>query len=197
MFKLNISTQACMQASLPISLDVAEYLKTRLQKEEVKRDELLKTIGYPVGVGSNSGSFLDSVYNFANAILKDSNAEVFKVQIEAIPAHQKLNVFKGKDEKPKEDCPVVVFFANQTIEADVVYCTACKAWHTRKGNLNEDRIHQWVYADDFYNLLKFPEFPQAKTNKEEVPEQLVKLLLLKAIFGAATSSNDRSHIKFH
>ena len=96
MFKLNISTQACMQASLPISLDVAEYLKTRLQKEEVKRDELLKTIGYPVGVGSNSGSFLDSVYNFANAILKDSNAEVFKVQIEAIPAHQKLNVFKGK-----------------------------------------------------------------------------------------------------
>lgn len=88
-------------------------------------------------------------------------------------------------------------FANQTIEADVVYCKACKAWHTRKGNLNEDRIHQWVYADDFYNLLKFPEFPQAKTNKEEVPEQLVKLLLLKAIFGAATSSNDRSHIKFH
>ncbi|ASO72517.1 hypothetical protein [Acinetobacter baumannii] len=197
MFKLNISTQACMQASLPISLDVAEYLKTRLQKEEVKRDELLKTIGYPVGVGSNSGSFLDSVYNFANAILKDSTAEVFTVQIEAIPAHQKLNVFKGKDEKPKEDRMVVVFFADQTIEADVVYCKACKEWHARKGNLNENRIHQWVYADDFYNLLKFPEFPQAKSNKEEVPEQLVKVLLLKALLSAATSSNDRSHIKFH
>ncbi|WP_342049619.1 hypothetical protein [Acinetobacter nosocomialis] len=196
MFKLNISTQACMQASLPISFDVAEYLKTRLQNEEVKRDELLKTIGYPVGVGSNSG-FLNSVYNFANAILKESKAESFRVQIEAIPAQQKLNVFKGKDEKPDDGRMVVVFFANQTIEADVVYCKACKAWHTRKGNLNEDRIHQWVYADDFYNLLKFPEFPQAKTNKEEVPEQLVKLLLLKAIFGAATSSNDRSHIKFH
>ncbi|WP_407497618.1 hypothetical protein [Acinetobacter baumannii] len=197
MFKLNISTQACMQASLPISLDVAEYLKTRLQNAEIKREELLKTIGYPVGVGSNSGSFLDSVYNFANAILKESNAENFKVQIEAIPAHQKLSVFKGKEEKPEEDHTVVVFFVDQTIEADVVYCKACQAWHTRKGNLKEDRIHQWVYADDFYSLLKFPEFPQAKTNKEEVPEKLVKLLLLKALLSGATSSNDGSHIKFH
>ncbi len=108
MFKLNISTQACMQASLPISFDVAEYLKTRLQNEEVKRDELLKTIGYPVGVGSNSG-FLNSVYNFANAILKESKAESFRVQIEAIPAQQKLNVFKGKDEKPDDGRMVVVF----------------------------------------------------------------------------------------
>ncbi|EME5683327.1 MULTISPECIES: hypothetical protein [Acinetobacter calcoaceticus/baumannii complex] len=196
MFKLNISTQACMQASLPISLDVAEYLKTRLQNAEVKRDELLKTIGYPVGVGSNSG-FLNSVYNFANAILTESKAESFRVQIEAIPAQQKLNVFKGKDEKPDDGRMVVVFFADQTIEADVIYCTACKEWHSVKGNLKQNNIHQWVYADDFYNLLKFAEFPQAKTNKDEVPEKLVKLLLLKTLLSAATSSSDGSHIKFH
>ena len=62
---------------------------------------------------------------------------------------------------------MVVVFADQTIEADVVYCKACKEWHARKGNLNEDRIHQWVYADDFYNLLKFPEFLKPKPIKKK------------------------------
>lgn len=41
---------------------------------QLKEKSLLQQIGYPKGVGSKSGSFLDSVYNFANAILAESNS---------------------------------------------------------------------------------------------------------------------------
>ena len=68
-YQLHISTPSCMKASLPVSGEVANYLSTRLLNHgSIERKELLKQIGYPKGVGSQNGSFLDSVYNFANAI---------------------------------------------------------------------------------------------------------------------------------
>ncbi|WP_252509282.1 hypothetical protein [Acinetobacter colistiniresistens] len=61
MYKLNISTPAFLQASLPISMEVGEFLINRLNQldsQTIPREELQQKLGYPVGVGSNSGSFL-------------------------------------------------------------------------------------------------------------------------------------------
>ena len=59
-YQLNISTPSCMKASLPVSDEVANYLSTRLVNHgSIERKELLQQIGYPKGVGSKSGSFLD------------------------------------------------------------------------------------------------------------------------------------------
>lgn len=194
MYKLNISTTACMQASLPISEEVANYLSKRLMGVlSIRREDLLQRVGYPVGVGSNSGSFLDSVYNFANAILTESNAEEFKVQIEAIPSHQKVDsIFKGSDSIPEEGRSVVVFFVDKKIEAKVRYCDGCKAWHAADGDLKVDRIHQWAYTEDFYKLLDIPEFPETKSkNMDDISDAFARVFLLKALMEAAKSQSEK------
>lgn len=194
MYKLNISTTALMHASLPISEDVANYLSKRLVGVlSIRREDLLQRVGYPVGVGSNSGSFLNDVYNFANAILKESTSEEFQVQIEAIPAHKKVDsIFKGKDSIPEEGRSVVVFFVDKKIEAKVRYCDGCKAWHATDGNLKVDRIHQWAYMDDFYKLLDMPEFPEIKSkNMDDIADAMAGVFLLKALLGAAKSKSEK------
>ncbi|WP_198078246.1 hypothetical protein [Acinetobacter calcoaceticus] len=201
MYKLNIFTAACMQASLPISADIAHYLTNRHANGDISRENLLKTLGYPVGVGQNSGSFLDSVYNFANAILKESNAEQFKVQIEAIPAHQKeTSIFKGNDCIPEEGRSVVVIFVDKKIETDVSYCSDCKAWHAVDGNLKVNRIHQWAYSDEFFNSLNLPEFPETKTKKDKTKEDIADvfahLILLKALLSSAKSNSENNPRSF-
>ena len=179
MYQLHISTPSCMKASLPVSADVAHYLSNRLVNQEIQREELLHKIGYPVGVGSQKGSFLDSVYNFANAILKDSNASTFTVVVEAIPAHPKFNpIFKGVETFPEHGRPVVIVFKDKDVFSNVKYCKNHKEWHAQLGSLRVDKIHQWAYQDEFYESLNLPELPKGtnKPNSKALFEQLEGLL---------------------
>ena len=201
MYKLNISTPAFLQASLPISEDVANWLSKRLEGRDIQREDLLNKIGYPVGVDSNSGSILDSVYNFAKHILNESKAEQFNVQIEAIPAHPKMDsIFSEASNLPEHGRSIVVIFKDKQVMSDVEYCNRCKEWHTPKGDLKENHIHQWAYTDDFYSLLNLPEFPKAKSNNgdkaRDLTDALVQMFLLKALLSAAKSESGSSHSFF-
>ncbi|EOR05008.1 hypothetical protein [Acinetobacter tandoii] len=191
MYQLNIWTPSCMKASLPVSADVAHYLENRLIEQEIKRDELMQIIGYPVGIGGQGGSFLNSVYNFANAILKESNSATFHVQIEAIPAHSKLNpIFHSIKTLPEHGREIIVVFDDKEIMSGVEYCKKHEKFHSRRGSLKEERIHQWAYANEFYEQLQLPQFPKRKEVKSEVPE-LLKLLILAAVM-SDKSETERS-----
>lgn len=188
MYQLNIYTTACMKASLPVAPDVAHYLANRLIVQEIKRDELMQTIGYPVGIGGQGGSFLSSVYNFANAILKESNSDVFRVQIEATPAEPKLNpIFHDIKTLPEHDREIIVVFDDKEIMSGVEYCKEHKEFHSKRGNLKEQRIHQWAYANEFYEQLKLPQFPKQKQFKPEIPE-ILKLMILAALMSEKAES---------
>lgn len=188
MYQLHISTASRMKASLPVSGEVANYLSTRLvNHDSIERKELLKQIGYPKGVGSQNGSFLDSVYNFANAILAESNSPTFTVQIEAIPAHQK--VFYSADDLPIANKPLIVVFKDKDI-TNAKYCNKHDAWHTQYGNINVRQIHQWAYVEDFYNQLNLPKFPEH--SKRPDPSELIKGL--KGLFEALSDAAVEVHV---
>ena len=188
MYQLHISTASRMKASLPVSGEVANYLSTRLvNHDSIERKELLKQIGYPKGVGSQNGSFLDSVYNFANAILAESNSPTFTVQIEAIPAHQK--VFYSADDLPIANKPLIVVFKDKDI-TNAEYCNKHDAWHTQYSNINVRQIHQWAYVEDFYNQLNLPKFPEH--SKRPDPSELIKGL--KGLFEALSDAAVEVHV---
>ncbi|MFW1997629.1 hypothetical protein ACG92W_01225 [Acinetobacter ursingii] len=188
MYQLHISTASRMKASLPVSGEVATYLSKRLvNHDSIERKELLKQIGYPKGVGSQNGSFLDSVYNFANAILAESNSPTFTVQIEAIPAHQK--VFYSANDLPIANKPLIVVFKDKDI-ISAEYCNKHDAWHTQHGNINVRQIHQWAYAEDFYNQLNLPKFPEH--SKRPDPSELIKGL--KGLFEALSDAAVEVHV---
>ncbi|PPZ93781.1 hypothetical protein C5B41_13765 [Acinetobacter ursingii] len=187
-YQLNISTPSCMKASLPVSGEVANYLSTRLVKHSlIQRNELLQKLDYPKGVGSQKGSFLDSVYHFANAILAESNSPTFTVQIEAIPAYQKI--FYSADDLPIADKPLIVVFKDKDI-ISAEYCSKHEAWHTQHGNINVHQIHQWAYVDDFYKQLNLPEFPER--SKRPDPSELIKGL--KGLFEALSDAAVEVHV---
>ena len=189
MYQLHISTASRMKASLPVSGEVATYLSTRLvNHDSIERKELLKQIGYPKGVGSQNGSFLDSVYSFANAILAESNSPTFTVQIEAIPAHQK--VFYSADDLPIANKPLIVVFKDKDI-TNAEYCNKHDAWHTQYGNINVRQIHQWAYVEDFYNQLNLPKFPEH--SKRPDPSELIKGL--KGLFEALSDAAVEVHVR--
>ena len=189
MYQLHISTPSCMKATLPVSGEVANYLSTRLvNHDSIERKELLKQIGYPKGVGSQNGSFLDSVYNFAIAILAESNSPTFTVQIEAIPAHQK--VFYSADDLPIANKPLIVVFKDKDI-TNAEYCNKHDAWHTQYGNINVRQIHQWAYVEDFYNQLNLPKFPEH--SKRPDPSELIKGL--KGLFEALSDAAVEVHVR--
>lgn len=181
-YQLHISTPSCMKASLPVSSEVANYLSTRLVNHgSIERKELLQQIGYPKGVGSQSGSFLDSVYNFANAILAESNSPTFTVQIEAIPAHQKI--FHSADDLPIANKPLIIVFKDKDI-ISAEYCNKHDAWHTEHGDINVRQIHQWAYVEDFYNQLNLPEFP----SRPKRPDSSELIKGLKGLFEALSDA---------
>ena len=188
-YQLHISTPSCMKASLPVSDEVANYLSTRLVNHgSIERKELLQQIGYPKGVGSQRGSFLDSVYNFANAILAESNSPTFTVQIEAIPAHQKI--FKSADDLPIANKPLIVVFKDKDI-ISAEYCNKHNAWHTEQGNINARQIHQWAYAEDFYNQLNLPQFPE----RSKRPDSSEIFKSLKGLLDALSEASVEVHVR--
>ena len=203
-YQLHIYTPSCMKASLPVSGEVANYLATRLVNHgSIKRKELLQQIGYPKGIDSQSGSFLDSVYNFANAILAESNSTTFTVQIEAIPAQPKINpIFKDSSQIPKEHRDVTVIFKDKEIMSGVDYCTKCEAWHTSRGDIKVHKIHQWAYSDELYPQLNLPEIKEETNTKkerisEEMPKDLLKMLLLAALLSGKKSKSDFRNSPFN
>ena len=137
---------------------------------------------------SQNGSFLDSVYNFANAILAESNSPTFTVQIEAIPAHQK--VFYSADDLPIANKPLIVVFKDKDI-ISAEYCNKHDAWHTQHGNINVGQIHQWAYVEDFYNQLNLPKFPEH--SKRPDPSELIKGL--KGLFEALSDAAVEVHVR--
>lgn len=188
LYQLNISTPSCMKASLPVSGQVAHYLSNRLvANEDIQRDQLLRQIGYPVSIGNKEGSFLDSVYNFAQAILKESNSATFTVQIEAIPAQPEI--FKSADKLPIAEKPLIVVFKDKDI-ISAEYCSAHEAWHTAKGDINFSQIHQWAYADDFYKQLNLPEFPQ----RAKRPDTSGLIKGLAGLFEALSDATVEVHV---
>ena len=188
-YQLHISTPSCMKASLPVSDEVANYLATRLlNHDSIERKELLKQIGYPKGVGSQNGSFLDNVYNFANAILAESNSPTFTVQIEAIPAHQK--VFYSADDLPIANKPLIVVFKDKDI-TNAEYCNKHDAWHTQYGNINVRQIHQWAYVEDFYNQLNLPQFPE----RSKRPDSSEIFKSLKGFLDALSEASVEVHVR--
>ena len=94
-------------------------------------------------------------------------------------------LFKASTELPEPDRKLIVVFVDRTMASPVRYCTNCEAWHTAKGDLKPSRIHQWAYADEFYDSLKapIPEKVEEKQegNKEDIAEAFLKLLLLAAL----------------
>ena len=188
-YQLHISTPSCMKATLPISTDIAQYLAKRLvANQEIQRDKLLQKLGYPVGIPEIEGSFLDNVFNFADAILKESKAFTFRVLIEAIPAHQKI--FHSADDLPIADKPLIVVFKDKAI-ISAEYCSKHYAWHTPHSYINTRQIHQWAYADDFYNhQLNLPEFPER--SKRPDPSELLKGL--KGLFEALSDAAVEVHV---
>ncbi|MEN3968672.1 hypothetical protein [Acinetobacter sp. BWR-L5] len=94
-------------------------------------------------------------------------------------------LFKAPTDLPEPDRELIVVFVDRTMAPPVRYCANCEAWHTRKGDLKPTSIHQWAYANEFYDSLKVPtpEMVEEKQegNKEDIAEAFLKLLLLAAL----------------
>lgn len=157
MYKLNVETHIGLKNSLLLSAELAQFLLSKgFATSMTPRKKVLEAF-----IGLEITPELSKVYVFLEDILKDSNSEFFTIQIEAIPAEQKLNpIFNSIEILPEEDRLLVLVFTDQEIMAGVKYCKNHDEFHTRKGDVKKHLIHQWAYADDFYAQLNLPEFPK-------------------------------------
>ncbi|MEC8124707.1 MAG: hypothetical protein VX125_12820 [Pseudomonadota bacterium] len=179
MYQLHISTPNGMKATANIDLSMVEFVgKKLIGVSSIARDELLTHFGYPKGVGADFDKNHE-LYNFLSSVLVDSNSERFIPQIESIPADRKM--FYSTDDLPIADKPLIVVFKDKDI-ISAEYCSKHKAWHTQHGNINVRQIHQWAYAEDFYNQLNLPEFPERPKRPE--PSEFLKELF-EALSNAA------------
>lgn len=98
-------------------------------------------------------------------------------------------MFKSADELPVSDVPLIIVFKDKDI-ISAEYCSKHEAWHTVHGNINVRQIHQWAYAEDFYNQLNLPEFPEHL--KRPDPSDLLKGL--KGLFEALSDAAVEVHV---
>lgn len=202
MYNLKITSNFGMQAIAVLDKSIVEQLPSKaFSKEKIKREELLKIFGYPVEVG-NSRSNLNNLYEFVDNVLKESSSNHFKVTIEAIPVEPKINpIFKDSFQIPEVDRDVTVIFKDKEIMSGVEYCAKCEAWHTSRGDIKVHKIHQWAYSNELYPQLNLPEITEEqKTEKErkkdEMPNELLKMLLLAALFSGKKSNSVFSDFPF-
>ena len=98
-------------------------------------------------------------------------------------------IFKSADDLPIADKPLIVVFKDKDI-ISAEYCNKCDAWHTPHGNLKPQKIHQWAYANDFYNQLNLPEFPE----RPKRPDLSDLLKGLKGLFEALSDAAVEVHV---
>ena len=159
---------------------MVEYLGKKLRGvNSIPRDDLLTHFDYPKGLGTDFHENHE-LYNFLSSVLADSKANSFVLQIESIPAHRKI--FNSADDLPIADKPLIVVFKDKDI-ISAEYCSKHEAWHTAKGDINIQQIHQWAYTDDFYHQLNLPEFPSR-------PKRLDSSELIKGLKGLFEALSD-------
>lgn len=192
MYQLKIESAAGMKITAFIHPDIVNKIGLRLgSRTSFPRDQLLTEFGYPVGVGAKIENNFNLLYEFINAVLRESRSEYFVVQIEPVPVKPKLNpIFNSIKTLPEEDRQLIVVFSDKEIMSGVEYCKGHDQFHTRKGDVKKHLIHQWAYADEFYAQLNLPEFPKEqpkrKGSEDVIPE------LLKLLFAAATMAERAS-----
>ena len=82
---------------------------------------------------------------------------------------------------PEKGREVVVFFIDKEMMSPIVYCQDCKEWHSKKGNLKEEMIHQWAYLDEYYQSLSMPEVSAERLEKLRAKKPIT---IFDAIFQA-------------
>jgi len=105
-------------------------------------------------------------------------------------------LFKAPTQLPEPKREVIVVFVDRTMISPAEYCTKCEEWHSREGNLKPSRIHQWTYADEFYDSIGAPKPEKVEEKQEDMDKDelsaLLKLLLLSAVV-----SGRKQTVKFH
>lgn len=187
MYQLNVITPALMKISINISQDIALNISSHLLNKKIQRDDLFNVLNQELKNLKATSLYLESIKDFVQEILKESNASVFILQIEASPAHQK--VFHSADDLPIANNPLIVVFKDKDI-ISAEYCNKHDAWHTQQGDIDVRQIHQWAYRDDFYNQLNLPEFPEP--SKRPDPSELIKGL--KGLFEALSDAAVEVHV---
>lgn len=92
MYQLKIESAAGMKITAFIHPDIVNKIGLRLgSRTSFPRDQLLTEFGYPVGVGAKIENNFNLLYEFINAVLRESRSEYFVVQIEPVPVKPKLN----------------------------------------------------------------------------------------------------------
>lgn len=189
MYALKIKSIAGMTAEAIIHPEIANQIGfLSISGTSIPRDQLLTEFGYPVGVGAKTGNTSTQLYEFINAVLKESKSERFFVQIEATPAHQKI--FNSADDLPIANKPLIVVFKDKDI-ISAEYCNKHNAWHTEQGNINVRQIHQWAYAEDFYNQLNLPQFPE----RSKRPDSSEIFKSLEVLLDALSEASVEVHVR--
>lgn len=203
MYQLKIESAAGMKTSAFIHPDIVNKIGLRLgSRTSFPRDQLLTEFGYPAGVGAKTENNFNLLYEFINAVLRESRSEYFVVQIEPVPVKPKLNpIFNSIETLPEEDRQLIVVFSDKEIMSGVEYCKGHDELHTRKGDLKKHLIHQWAYADEFYAQLNLPEFPKEQPKHsgldEAIPELFKLLFAAAAMAEKASDQEKKKGFKFH
>lgn len=203
MYQLNVITPALMKISISISQDIALNISSHLLNKKIQRDDLFKVLNQELKNLKASHLYLESIKGFVQAILKESNASMFTLQIEAKSVQTKINtIFKSIETLPEENRHVSVIFKDKDILSNIEYCQKHERWHSPLGDLKASRIHQWAYTDELYPLLNLPEIieeptPEQEKNNDEMPKDLFKLLVIAALLTGKKSKSDFRNFPFN
>lgn len=104
-------------------------------------------------------------------------------------------LFKVPTQLPEPKRQVIVVFVDRTMLSHIEYCSKCEAWHSAEGNLKPNRIHQWAYADEFYDSIDVPksEKIEEKSEDKDQVDEMLKALLLAALVTGTKSRGFRFH----
>ncbi|WP_228200396.1 hypothetical protein [Acinetobacter sp. WCHAc010034] len=100
-------------------------------------------------------------------------------------------IFNSLKTLPEEDRELVVVFTDKEIMSGVKYCEKHDEFHTRKGDVKKHLIHQWAYAEDFYNQLNLPEFPE----RSKRPDSSEIFKNLKGLLDALSDAAVEVHVR--
>ena len=104
-------------------------------------------------------------------------------------------LFKVPTQLPEPKRQVIVVFVDRTMLSHIEYCSKCEAWHSPEGNLKPNRIHQWAYADEFYDSIGAPK-PEKVEGKLEDMDKDELSTLLKLLFISAVVKGRKHPVRF-
>ncbi|WP_315075938.1 hypothetical protein [Acinetobacter guillouiae] len=203
MYQLNVITPALMTISISIESEIAMNIPSHVLNKQIHRNDLFNRLNRELSNLKATDLYLESIKGFVQAILEESNASTFKLQIEAIPAYPKINpIFKSRETLPEENRKVTVVFKDKDILSNIEYCQKHERWHSPHGDLKVNRIHQWAYTDELYPQLNLPEITEDPKNEkersnDEIPKEILKMLLLAAVLSGKKSKSDFRNSPFN